>query len=559
MSATKENTGMLRSICRILTTVFVILIVINTALAQTPKESAATEKPAAKMPKRAGPLDDFDRGVPRSSVMGFFNAARSGNYERAAQYLDLRNLPRGLDPSQGADLARRLKIVLDRSLWIDFDLLSTNPEGQSDDSLPSYRDMVGRIKTPKKTVDIFLQRVPRKDGVHIWKFSNRTVAEIPLLYQHFGYDPLEETLSKLFPDVQFLGWQLWQWALFLILAGLAYLFALLSTWVVALFLRRRESEMSRQVALFVTGPVRILLWFLLIRQGVDFVGPSTTLRAVTRTGTLMIFASTWALIRLVDIVFDVLADRLSKMDQESTIVLLRPVKNVSKVVIVIFAVILWLDNIGFDVGAILAGLGVGGLAVALAAQDTLKNFLGSIMILLDRPYHVGQRIVVKGHDGIVEEIGLRSTKMRLLTGHQTTVPNEEMAKEDIENIGRRPHIRRLTNIGITYDTPPEKVEKALQIIRDILDNHEGMDPEFLPRVNFNEFDPSSLNIRVLYWYHPPDYWGFLAFNERVNLQIMQEFEKEGIKFAFPTTTTYLTQEEGDPLHISLGGESQLTS
>jgi MscS family membrane protein len=366
-------------------------------------------------------------------------------------------------------------------------------------------------------------------------------------------------LSKLFPDVQFLGWPLWQWTFFLILAALAYLFALVSTWAVAVFIRRRETERSRQIALFVTGPARIFLWFLLLNQAVYFIGPSTTIRTVSRSGTLIIIAATWALIRLLDIFFDLLVDQLRKKDQESTIVLLRPVKNVSKVVIVIFAVILWLDNIGFDVGAILAGLGVGGLAVALAAQDTLKNFLGSIMILLDRPYHVGQRIVVKGHDGVVEEIGLRSTKMRLLTGHQTTVPNEEMAKEDIENIGRRPHIRRLTNIGITYDTPPEKIEKALQIIRDILDNHEGMDPEFPPRVNFNEFDPASLNILVLYWYHPPDYWGFLAFNERVNLQIMQEFEKEGIKFAFPTTTTYLTQEDGDPLHITLGGESQLAT
>ena len=235
MSATKENTGMLRSVCRIVTFVLVILIVTNTALAKSPKESAATEKSAVDRPKRAGPLDDFDRGVPRSSVMGFFKASREGDYERAAKYLDLRNLPKGLDPSQGADLARRLKIVLDRSLWIDLDLLSTNPEGQSDDGLPSYRDMVGRIKTPKKTVDIFLQRVPRQDGVYIWKFSNRTVAEIPHLYKHFGYGPLEETLSKLFPDVQFLGWQLWQWALFLIIAALTYLIALVSTWVCGSF------------------------------------------------------------------------------------------------------------------------------------------------------------------------------------------------------------------------------------------------------------------------------------------------------------------------------------
>jgi len=548
MSAIKGNTDMLRSICRIVTTVLVIFVVTNTAHPQTPKESAATEKPAAEMPKRAGPFDEFDRGVPRSSVLGFFKAARVGDYERAAKYLDLRNLPIGLDPSQGPELAHRFKIALDRSLWIDLGLLSTNPEGQSEDGQPSYRDMVGRIKTPEKTVDILMQRVPRQDGVYIWKFSNRTVAEIPHLYEHFGYGPFENTLSKLFPDVQFLGWQLWQWAVFFILSALAYLLALFSTWVVALFLRRRETERSRQAALFITGPVRILLWILLVRQMVyNIIGPSTSIRAVDRAGTLLIIALTWALIRLIDILFDLLADRLRKKDQESAIVLLRPVKSISKILIVLFFVILWLDNIGFDVGAILAGLGVGGLAVALAAQDTLRNFLGT--------YHVGERIVVKGHDGIVEEIGLRSTKMRLLTGHQTTVPNEEMAKVDIENIGRRPHIRRLTNIAITIDTPTEKVEKAVQIIRDILDNHEGMDPGFPPRVYFNEFNPASLNILMLYWYHPPDYWGFLAFNGRVN----QEFEKEGIKFAFPTTTTYLTQKDGDPLHISLGGEAQLES
>ncbi len=559
MSATNGDTGMFRSICRIMAIVLVILVFTDTASAQTSKVGAGSEKPTDEMPKRAGPLDEFDRGVPRSSVLGFFKAVRVGDYEQAAKYLDLSNLPEGLDPSQGPDLARRFKIALDRSFWIDLDLLSTNPEGQSEDGHPSYRDMVGRIKTPEKTVDILLQRVPRQDGVYIWKFSNRTVAEIPHLYKHFGYGPFENTLSKLFPDVQFLGWQLWQWTIFFILTALAYLLVLLLTYVVALFLRHRETERSRQAALFVTGPVRILLWVLLAKQGLYFVGPSTFVRVVERAGTVLIIAFTWALIRFVDVVFDLLADRLRKKDQESAIVLLRPVRSISKILIVLFAVVLWLDNIGFDVGAILAGLGVGGLAVALAAQDTLRNFLGSLMILLDRPYHVGQRIVVKGHDGIVEEIGLRSTKMRLLTGHQTTVPNEEMAKVDIENIGRRPHIRRLTNIAITYDTPPEKVEKAVQIIRDILDNHEGMDSEFPPRVYFNEFNPASLNILMLYWYHPPDYWGFLAFNGRVNLQIMQEFEKEGIKFAFPTTTTYLTQKDGDPLHITLGGEAQLES
>ena len=114
----------------------------------------------------------------------------------------------------------------------------------------------------------------------------------------------------------------------------------------------------------------------------------------------------------------------------------------------------------------------------------------------------------------------------------------------------------MTNIALPYNTPLDKVQKAVDIIRNALDDHEGMDPEFPPRVYFNEFNPASLNIIVLYWYHPPNYWDFLDFNQRVNMQIMQEFEKEGIKFAFPTITTYLTPDDQNPLKVSLTGSPQ---
>jgi MscS family membrane protein len=265
------------------------------------------------------------------------------------------------------------------------------------------------------------------------------------------------------------------------------------------------------------------------------------------------FVMTWTALRLVDLIVFWWGERLRRSQREDAIVLLRPARTAIRVTLVIVAVLFWLDNIGLKVSTLIAGLGVSGLAVALAAQDTLKNLLGSIMILLDKPYKVGQRIVAKGHDGIVEEIGLRSTRIRLLTGHQTAIPNDEMAKIDIENIGQRPHIRRLTNIGITYDTPLEKIEKAVDIILKILDNHEGMCPELPPRAYFNEYHPYSLNILVLYWYHPADYWGYMKFSQEVNLQIARGFQKEGIKFAFPTSTTYLSQEDGQPLSVNLGG------
>lgn len=562
----------IRSITRIQLVFIVFILLLATFLAadtataqKVPSKEAAkkeevAEKPEAKVAKPTGPVDEFDRGVPLTTVKGFFSATSKGDYQQAAEYLDLSSLPRWMDKSQGPKLARNLKIVLDKAgLWVDFNLVSSDPKGHLEDGLPANRESLGRIKTPERTVDIELRRIRREDGVYIWKFSNRTVAQIPHLYKYYGYGHFEQTLSRIFPDVTLFGWQAWQWALFLGLTVLAYLVALVLTWLAALFLRRRQTDLSTQLADIITGPVRIFVWLILAGVGAEVVGPSATIKGWLRAGLLVTVAFTWAALRLTDFCRDYLAERFRKTGQEEAIVLLRPVATFTKIAIVLIAVMVWLDNIGFKVSTILASLGVGGIAVALAAQDTIKNFLGSIMILLDKPYHVGQRIVVKGHDGIVEEIGLRSTKMRLLTGHQATVPNEEMARIDIENIGRRPHIRRLTNIGIPYDTPVEKVERAVKIIEDILQDHEGMDPEFPPRVYFNEFNRDSLNIIVLYWYHPPAFWDFLALNQRVNTQIMQEFENEGIKFAFPTTTTYLARDDQRPFEISVSGESQLTN
>ena len=530
---------------------------VQNANKEVSKEGEATEKSKKAETFPVGPVDEFDRGTPRSSVKGFFKAARGGDYERAAQYLDLRNLPRRIDKSEGPELARQLKIALDRTLWVELEQISGDPKGNVEDGLPSQRETLGYIKTPEKTVDILLQRIPREDGVLIWKFSNRTVAEIPQLYKHFGYRPFEEMLSKVFPDFTLLGWQLWQWALFLIALPLTYLAALLPTWIVGRLVRGRETEMSRKFSLLITGPIRVVLWVLFIRAAVSYIGVSATGRSLFSAGPLLTIALAWVAIRLADLVFDWWAENLQEKGEKSAVVLVQPVRKIAKGVVVLFAALLWLDNIGFNVSTLLAGLGVGGIAVALAAQDTLKNFFGSVMILLDKPFSVGQRVTVKGHDGVVEDIGLRSTKIRLLTGHQATVPNDQMANIDIENIGRRPHIRRLTNITITYDTPPEKIEKAVNIIETTLDNHEGMETDFPPRVYFNEFNPYSLNILVLYWYHPPDYWSFLAFSQRVNLQIMREFEKEGIQFAFPTSTTYLTQDDEQPLHISLASTHEL--
>ncbi|MEN8107426.1 MAG: mechanosensitive ion channel domain-containing protein [Pseudomonadota bacterium] len=157
------------------------------------------------------------------------------------------------------------------------------------------------------------------------------------------------------------------------------------------------------------------------------------------------------------------------------------------------------------------------------------------IFIMNQPYTPGQRIVVQGHDGFVEQIGLRSTKIRMLNGSLAAIPNEKMANLDIENIGRRNFIRRQTNIRLAYNRLLEMIEQAVAIIKDILADHEGMRPGLPPRVFFDEFNPDTLNIAINYWYHPPLRWIALAFDEQVNLESMRCFGEAGIKLAPPTS------------------------
>ena len=232
-------------------------------------------------------------------------------------------------------------------------------------------------------------------------------------------------------------------------------------------------------------------------------------------------------------------------------------KTLRILVVIIIALYIIEQLSGKPITSILAGLGIGGLAVALAAQDTVKNIFGFIKIIFDKPFVIGERIVVSDIDGIIEEMGFLSTRMRTLTGHLVTVPNKTMADSIITNIAKRPYIRRLSNITITYDTPIEKIKKAVEIIRDILQqNQDQMHPDFPPRAYFNEFNDCSLNILMLYWFAPPAYWDFQEFNQKINLQIMQEFEKEGIDFAFPTQTIHLANDDKRQIALRMLGASK---
>lgn len=219
--------------------------------AEKPRLKQIMEKPstgAAEAERTAPgiPDDALGRGTPRSSVRGFLSSVKDRDYARAAEYLDLRNLPAGLSESQGAELARQLRIVLDQALWIDLDSLSADPEGDQHDNLSVVRERVGRISAEGKTYDLYLQRVPRGDGVYIWKFADVSVEQIPQLYQQFGYGQLERFLPGWMFDISILGVNLWLWAAALGLAAVLFPVAMLVTRLLTLGLRLLHAELADQ-------------------------------------------------------------------------------------------------------------------------------------------------------------------------------------------------------------------------------------------------------------------------------------------------------------------------
>jgi MscS family membrane protein len=210
-----------------------------------------------------------------------------------------------------------------------------------------------------------------------------------------------------------------------------------------------------------------------------------------------------------------------------------------KVFVILIGALTTAQFLGLPITSVIAGLGIGGVAVALAAQNTLANVFGSITILMDRPFHVGDRVQIEKYDGTVETIGLRSTRIRTLEGHLVTMPNKMVADAAINNVSLRPNIRQLMTISLTYDTTPEKMREALAILRDIFTKHPLTHDAWIA---WKDYAASSLDIFVVYWCKTTDFKTFLKALEEINLQIKQRFDAAGLSFAFPTQTIHLRQE-----------------
>jgi MscS family membrane protein len=364
-------------------------------------------------------------------------------------------------------------------------------------------------------------------------------------------------------DNTFLGLKIWRYLSSLILLILTFLFSRSSRFILRHHFGRLTkltktdlddlvfTSAIQPAALFIQS-VGIYLALVALLSGEI---PATWLDWLGRTSrALAVAAVFWYGYRLIDVLDRYLRRLAARSDNDLDNAIVEVIRKSLKVFVLVIAMVTIGKYImGWQIGALVASAGIVGLAVAFAAQDTIANLFGTFMLLLDRPFRVGERVVIGDVDGPVESIGFRSTRIRTMNGNLVSIPNKTTADSVVENIGRRPHIKWPFVVGLVYDTPYDKMVKGVEILREIFKDHQGLDPELPPRVYFSEFAAFSLNISVTVWYHgvarPLDWWEYQEWREKTNFEIMRRFEEAGLEFAFPTQTVYLAQDNNRPLAI----------
>lgn len=245
--------------------------------------------------------------------------------------------------------------------------------------------------------------------------------------------------------------------------------------------------------------------------------------------------ATWLIVRVIDaLIEEYIVPLVTKTDSDLDDQLMPIIRKGVKTILWSMGIIIGLNNAGFDVTALIAGLGIGGLALALAAQDTVKNVFGGIMVFIDKPFKIKERIKINGMDGFVEEIGIRTTRLRTLEGRLITIPNGQFSDNPIENVSLEPSRKVVVNLGLTYETSPDNMEKAMQILRKIAEEHEGLTENVI--ISFNSWGDFSMGILFIYYIKPE--FDIFQVPTEINMQILRQFNEAGLEFAYPTQTIY---------------------
>lgn len=486
------------------------------------------------------PADAFDRGTPLSSARGFLLATGAQDFATAANYLDLRNLPSQVSSEGGPELARKLDFVLGRAIKLDEYALDDTATGKQGDGLPEYRDLLATIPADKGRTALYMQHVPREeDGVMIWKISNHSVAEIPALYSHYENPPWVETVREKLPaDAGFLGLEMYKWVIGLGAGLLAWpVFHLLGLALTRLFLKP-DHHLYPFLRGVLTRPAVALAVVLTMGYVVRRLGMGVVAQQYSDARTIIIIMVVWTIWSVLGLFQKYKFKRLMEQGREGAARILRPVSNLIRLLVLLIALLTWLSNLGINISTLLAGLGVGGLALALALQRPLEDLMGALTLFTQQPVRVGDFCKYGNVEGVVEEIGLRTTRIRTLDNTLVCVPNAKISVSDIENYTARHKFYYKPVLRLRYDSTTAQIKGIIENIENLLREHESIIKEDMLRVRFRDFAEDAILIKIQSYMNCKDMTEFFEIAEELNLKIMEIVENHHAAFALPGRMIY---------------------
>lgn len=504
---------------------------LNSAWAQLP----STSKPTTQKT----PQDPLNRGTPQSSVYNFLEACRAKDYDRAWRYLDLRALPESRRAAEGPQLARQLEQVLDRDPRFDVAALSDQPEGDLRDNLKPDRELVDTFTVDGKSRQLELERTTLHSGVQVWLFAPESAQLIPTLAAMSSSSPIDKYLPPELVNWTLVDTPLWRCIAMLLLA---ILLAAFSRWIsrLALFIadvvvKRTRWSVDRGVLRSFTAPIQLLLPVAMFRAAVPVLGLSALLRLeVVRFVQLLLIAGiAWLCVRIVDVFVLGLNKFLAARRSSIPFATLSLSSRILKLAILIFAFTALLSDWGYNTSTILAGVGVGGIAIALAAQKTIENLFGGVAVISDRPVKVGDYCKFGSNSGTVEDIGLRSTRIRTDGRTLVTVPNGVFSAMTLENFSHIDKMLFHITLNLRRETTPNQVRTVLETVGKTLREHPKIEAGAIP-VRFVGIGSYSLDIEIYVYVLTADGNEFLGIQQSLLLTILDEVAAAGTSLALPT-------------------------
>lgn len=491
-------------------------------------------------------LDTPELDTPRRAVERFLDAAHEGRLDDAAHELYLRpeNKP------WGRELAHKLASVLDNQIsqepeWLS--RVSDSPNGHSQQSTAPDKEEIGHVRGRRASEPVRMRQIKDPDGVTRWKFTDGTAMRARQWYMLLHHLWLREHLPRHLLVQGPHGFLVWEWLavpLFLLLSVLAGAFLLRALrWSFRSSAQRTRIRLDEVLVASLLKPLRLFLASLTLGWVMPYllISPPAE-HLVQRLARVGIFLGVfWAVWKCVDVVVKMVRESSWLKSHPAALGVIPLGYRLAEIAVLIIAFIMAIQELGYPVTSLLAGLGIGGLAVALAAQKTVEHLFGGVMVSLDQPMRIGDLVIVDGREGWVEHIGLRSTSIRTLDRSLLTIPNGKLADMVIESLAARDRLRLRLVLGVTYELTADR----LQRLRDLLISYLRAHPkrwDGLPlRVHFKEFASSSLDIEIMAWFEESNWDAFLELRHSILIELMRILEAEGASIAFPSHTVYLAQ------------------